>query len=116
MKKNVYKFHEKILMGVYILSLAAGITTAFMSEGSELHQNINICIWIASTMMWSHAYIMMKNKRDNLIEAADAPANAVGQKALASAPSALNTYEKGIYEEGFKDGVNFIKNEMNSTL
>ena len=116
MKKSVYKFHEKILMGVYILSLAAGITTAFMSEGSELHQNINICIWIISTMMWSHAYIMMKHKRDNLIEAADAPANVVGQKALASAPSALNTYEKGVYEEGFKDGVNFIKNEMNSTL
>jgi hypothetical protein len=40
----------------------------------------------------------------------------MGQKALASAPSALNTYEKGIYEEGFKDGVNYLKNELNNNL
>lgn len=116
MKKSAYKFHEKILMGVYFLSLGGAIATAVMSEDGELHQNINLCIWIISTMMWSHIYIMMKSKRDKLIEAADAPTNVVGQKALASAPSALNTYEKGIYEEGFKDGVNFLKNELNNTL
>ncbi len=51
-----------------------------------------------------------------MIEAADVPASTVGQKALASAPSALNTYEKGIYEEGFKDGVNYLKNELNNNL
>lgn len=116
MKKSAYKFHEKILMGVYFLSLGGAVATAVMSEGRELHQNINLCIWISSSIMWSHIYIMLRHKRDNLIEAAAVPANVVGQKALASAPSPLNTYEKGVYEEGFKDGVNFLKNELNNNL
>jgi hypothetical protein len=116
MKKSAYKFHEKILMGVYFLSLGGAIATAVMSEDGELHQSINLCIWITSTIMWSHIYITLRHKRDNMIEAADVPASTVGQKALASAPSALNTYEKGIYEEGFKDGVNYLKNELNNNL
>jgi len=33
-----------------------------------------------------------------------------------SAPSNLNTYEKSVYEEGFKDGFNYAKNEMNSVF
>jgi hypothetical protein len=89
---------------------------AVVSEGSERHQNINLAIWITSTAMWSHLFRVTKHKKDLLVDAADIPASTVGQKALASAPSALNTYEKGIYEEGFKDGVNYIKKELNSTL
>lgn len=111
MKKKAYKSHEKILMGVYILSLSGAITIAFMSEEWELHQSINLCIWITSTIMWTHNYITMRYKRNNLIEVVNTRGN-VGLKALTSAPSALNTYEKSIYEEGFKDGVNYLKSEI----
>jgi hypothetical protein len=89
---------------------------AVVSEGSERHQNINLAIWITSTAMWSHLFRVAKHKKDLLVDAADIPASTVGQKALASAPSALNTYEKAVYEEGFKDGVNYVKKELNSTL
>lgn len=80
MKKSAYKFHEKILMGVYFLSLGGAVATAVMSEGRELHQNINLCIWISSSIMWSHIYIMLRHKRDNLIEAAAVPSERGGTK------------------------------------
>ena len=51
-----------------------------------------------------------------MFQAADKTNQEVAQKALSSAPSNLNTYEKSVYEEGFKDGVNYLKNEMNSVL
>ncbi len=60
--------------------------------------------------------IQRRHKKDQLVDAADIPASTVGQKALTSAPSNLTTYEKAIYEEGFKDGVNYVKKELNSTL
>ena len=116
MKKKVYSTGDLILMGIYGLSLIGAITLAVVSEGSERHQNINLAIWITSTAMWSHLFRVTKHKKDQLVDAADIPASTVSQKALASAPSALNTYEKGIYEEGFKDGVNYVKKELNSTL
>jgi len=116
MKKKVYNTGDLILMGIYGLSLIGAITLVVTSEGTEMHQNINLAIWITSTAMWFHLYKVTKHKKDQLVDAADIPASTVAQKALASAPSALNTYEKGIYEEGFKDGVNYIKKELNSTL
>jgi len=116
MKKITYSTGDLILMGIYGLSLIGAITLAVTSEGSEMHQNINLAVWITSTAMWFHLYKVTKNKKDQLVDAADIPASTVGQKALSSAPSALNTYEKGVYEEGFKDGVNYIKNQLNSSL
>jgi hypothetical protein len=59
---------------------------------------------------------MVASRNDRMLQAADKTNQEIGQKALSSAPSSLNTFEKGVYEEGFKDGVNYIKNEMNSVL
>jgi len=112
----MYSTGNLILMGIYGLSLVGAITLAVVTEGSERHQNINLAVWITSTAMWFHLYKVTKHKKDLLVDAADIPASTMGQKALTSAPSALNTYEKGIYEEGFKDGVNYVKKELNTTL
>ncbi len=116
MKRKMYSTGNLILMGIYGLSLVGAITLAVVTEGSERHQNINLAVWITSTAMWFHLYKVTKHKKDLLVDAADIPASTMGQKALTSAPSALNTYEKGIYEEGFKDGVNYVKKELNTTL
>jgi hypothetical protein len=103
-------------MGIYGLTLTVGIINCFLSDPGELHQNINICIWITSSIMWFFGFKMATGRSDRLIVAADKTPQEIGQKALSSAPSSLNTFEKGVYEEGFKDGVNYIKNEMNSVL
>lgn len=106
---------DMILMSVYGLCLLMQTINCFLSDPGELHQNINICIWISSTIIWFILYKRTAFKQHSITQAADVPAKVVGQKALASAPSSLNTYEKGIYEEGFKDGANFVKNELNNT-
>jgi hypothetical protein len=116
MKRIKFTTGDKILLGIYGLTLAIGITSCFFSDPGELQKNINICIWIASSIMWFFGFKMAAGRSDRLIEAADKTSSEIGQKALSSAPSSLNTFEKGVYEEGFKDGVNFIKNEMNSVL
>jgi|Laugresu1bdmlbdd_1035124.scaffolds.fasta_scaffold66093_1 hypothetical protein len=116
MKRKMYSTGNLILMGIYGLSLIGAIALAVVTEGSERHQNINLAVWITSTAMWYHLFKVTKHKRDQLVDAADIPASTVGQKALTSAPSNLTTYEKGVYEEGFKDGVNYIKNQLNSSL
>ncbi len=116
MKRKMYSTGNLILMGIYSLSLVGAITLAVVTEGTERHQNINLAIWITSAAMWLHLFRVAKYKRDVMMDAADIPASTVGQKALTSAPSNLTTYEKGIYEEGFKDGVNYVKNELNSSL
>ena len=116
MKKIKFTTGDVILMSIYGLTLTMGIINCFLSDPGELHQNINMSIWIASSIMWFFGFKMAAGRSTRLIEAADKTNLEIGQKALSSAPSSLNTYEKSIYEEGFKDGVNYIKNEMNSVL
>jgi hypothetical protein len=116
MKKIKFTTGDKILMSIYGLTLTMGIINCFLSDPGELHQNITTCIWITSSIMWFFGFRMVASRNDRMIDAADKTSSEIGQKALSSAPSNLNTYEKSVYEEGFKDGVNYIKNEMNSTL
>jgi hypothetical protein len=116
MKKIKFTTGDKILMSIYGLTLTMGIINCLLSDPGELHQNITACIWITSSIMWFFGFRMVASRNDRMIDAADKTSQEIGQKALSSAPSNLNTYEKSVYEEGFKDGVNYIKNEMNSTL
>jgi hypothetical protein len=116
MKRIKFTTGDKILMSIYGLTLTMGIINCFLSDPGELHHNINMSIWITSSMYWFFGFKMAASRSDRFIEAADKTTQEIGQKALSSAPSNLNTYEKSLYEEGFKDGVNYIKNEMNSTL
>jgi hypothetical protein len=116
MKRIKFTTGDKILLGIYGLTLGMGIISCFFSDPGKLQKDINICIWIASSIMWFFGFKMAAGRSTRLIEAADKTNLEIGQKALSSAPSSLNTYEKSIYEEGFKDGVNYIKNEMNSAI
>jgi len=114
MKRIKFTTGDKILMSIYGLTLTMGIINCFLSDPGDLQKDINICIWIASSIMWFFGFKMATSRNDRMFVAADKTSSEIGQKALNSAPSSLNTYEKSIYEEGFKDGVNYIKNEMNS--
>lgn len=116
MKRIKFTTGDKILMTIYGLTLTMGIINCFLSDPGELQRNINICIWISSSIMWFFGFKMASGRNDRLIQAADKTNQEIGQRALSSAPSHLTTYEKGLYEEGFKDGVNYIKNEMNSAI
>jgi len=116
MKKIKFTTSDKILLGVYGLTLTMGIINCFLSDPGELQKDINICIWISSSIMWFFGFRMMASRIDRMFQAADKTSQEIAQKALSSAPSNMTTYEKSLYEEGFKDGVNYIKNEMNSTL
>lgn len=116
MKRIKFTTGDKILMTIYGLTLTMGIINCFLSDPGELQRNINICIWISSSIMWFFGFKMASGRNDRLIQAADKTNQEIGQRALTSAPSHLTTYEKGLYEEGFKDGVNYIKNEMNSAI
>ena len=116
MKRIKFTTGDKILMTIYGLTLTMGIINCFLSDPGDLQKDINICIWIASSIMWFFGFKMATSRNDRMFVAADKTSSEIGQKALNSAPSSLNTYEKSIYEEGFKDGVNYLKNEMNSTL
>jgi hypothetical protein len=116
MKRIKFTIGDKFLMTIYGLTLTMGIINCFLSDPGELQRNINICIWISSSIMWFFGFKMASGRNDRLIQAADKTNQEIGQRALSSAPSHLTTYEKGLYEEGFKDGVNYIKNEMNSSL
>lgn len=116
MKRIKFTIGDKFLMTIYGLTLTMGIINCFLSDPGELQRNINICIWISSSIMWFFGFKMASSRNDRLIQAVDKTNQEIGQRALSSAPSHLTTYEKGLYEEGFKDGVNYIKNEMNSSL
>ena len=116
MKKIKFTTGDKILLGIYGLTLTMGIINCFLSDPGELQKDINTCIWIASSIMWFFGFRMVASRNDRMFQAAGKTSSEIGQKALSSAPSSLNTYDKSVYEEGFKDGVNYIKNEMNSTL
>ena len=116
MKRIKFTTGDKILMSIYGLTLTMGIINCFLSDPGDLQKDINICIWIASSIMWFFGFKMATSRNDRMFVAADKTSSEIGQKALNSAPSSLNTYEKSIYEEGFKDGVNYIKNQLNSSL
>ena len=116
MKRIKFTTGDKILMSIYGFLLGTEIVNCFFAKPGELQKDINICIWIASSIMWFFGFKMAAGRSDRMIEAGSKPPQEVAQKALSSAPSSLNTYEKSIYEEGFKDGVNYIKNEMNSAI
>ena len=114
MKRIKFTVGDVILMGIYGLTLVMNLINCFLSDPKELHLNINICLWVTATIMWFFGFKMATSRNDRMFVAADKTSSEIGQKALNSAPASLNTYEKSIYEEGFKDGVNYIKNEMNS--
>ena len=116
MKRIKFKTSDVVLMGIYGLALTTGISRCILSDEADLHQNIIVCIWIASTIGWFFGFKMVSSRFDRIIQAADKTNQEIGQKALSSAPSILSTYESSIYDEGFKDGVNYIKNEMNSAI
>ena len=116
MKRIKFTTGDVILMSIYGVCLSMQIINCFLSDPKELGQNVNICIWITSSIMWFFGFKMATGRNDRMFQAADKTNQEIGQKALSSAPSNLNTYEKGVYEEGFKDGVNYLKNEMNSVL
>lgn len=116
MKRIKFTTGDKFLMTIYGLTLTMGVINCFLSDPGELQRNINICIWISSSIMWFFGFKMASGRNDRLIQAADKTNQEIGQRALTSAPSNMSTYEKSVYEEGFKDGVNYIKNEMNSAI
>lgn len=116
MKRIKFTTGDVILMTIYGLTLTIGIINCFLSDPGELGQHVNTCIWITSSIAWFFGFRMVASRNDRMFQAADKTPQEIGQKALSSAPSHLTTYEKGIYEEGFKDGVNYLKNEMNSVL
>ena len=116
MKRIKFTTGDVILMSIYGLTLTMGIINCFLSDPGDLQKDINICIWIASSIMWFFGFKMASTRNDRLIQAADKTNQEIGQRALTSAPSNMSTYEKSVYEEGFKDGVNYIKNEMNSAI
>jgi hypothetical protein len=116
MKRIKFTTRDVVLMVMHGLVLTTGIIKCILSDEAELHQNIIVCIWIASTIMWWFIYKLVASRFDRIIQAADKNPKEVLQKSLSSAPSTLSTYECGIYDEGFKDGVNYIKNEMNSAI
>ena len=116
MKRIKFTTSDVVLMAIYGLALTIGISRCFLSDPGELHQNINVCIWVTSSIMWWFRYKLVASRFDRIIQAADKTPREVAQKSLSSAPSTLSSYENGIYDEGFKDGVNFIKNEMNSVI
>jgi hypothetical protein len=116
MKKIKFTTGDVILMSIYGLTLTMGIINCFLSDPGELGQCVNICILITSSIMWFFGFKLAAGRNDRMIEAGSKTTSEVAQKALSSAPSNLNTYEKSVYEEGFKDGVNYLKNEMNSVL
>ena len=112
MKRLNFTFGDKLLIAIYGLSLAAGITGCFFSEPGELHQRINICIWIINTLMWFIGFKMVKARLDRMRDASDIERRTAAQKAVTSAPSNFTTQDKTVYEIGFLDGVDFIKNEI----
>lgn len=116
MKRIKFKTSDVVLMGIYGLALTTGISRCILSDEADLHQNIIVCIWVTSSIMWWFRYKLVASRFDRIIQAADKNPKEVSQKSLSSAPSILSTYENGIYDEGFKDGVNYIKNEMNSVI
>ena len=116
MKRIKFKTSDVVLMAIYGLALTTGIIKCILSDEADLHQNIIVCIWIASTIGWFFGFKMASSRFDRMFQAADKTNQEIGQKALSSAPSILSTYESSIYDEGFKDGVNYIKNEMNSVI
>jgi hypothetical protein len=116
MRRIKFKTSDVVLMGIYGLALTTGIIKCILSDEADLHQNIIVCIWIASTIGWFFGFKMASSRFDRMFQAADKNPKEVLQKSLSSAPSILSTYESSIYDEGFKDGVNYIKNEMNSAI
>jgi hypothetical protein len=116
MKRIKFTTGDKVLITIYGLTLIMGIINCYFAKPGELQKDINICIWISSSIMWFFGFKMTSGRTDRLLEAAGKTPSEASQKAVTSAPSHLSTYEKSVYEEGFKDGVNYIKNEMNSAL
>jgi hypothetical protein len=114
MKRIKFTRLDKALMVIYTISLAAGVVGCFFAKPGELAIRIPTCIWILNAIAMLYGFKAVSARVTRLLEAANKIPSEIGQKAVNSAPSNLNTYEKGVYEEGFKDGVNYIRNEMNS--
>ena len=114
MKRIKYTTGDLILLSIYGICLTTGISECFTAKTGELHKNINICIWVVASISWFFGYKLVQSRLNRVIEAADKSSTMIEYKAMSSAPSEFTTKEKTVYEEGFKDGINYLKNEMNS--
>lgn len=102
---------DKILVAVYLIILGGSILECFFKKQEELSTHINLCIWIFMSMLWFFLFKVAESRTTRIVESIGKTPEEVNNKAMSSAPSSLSTYEKGVYEEGFKDGVNYIKYE-----
>ena len=114
MKRIKYTTGDLILLSIYGICLTTGISECFTAKTGELHKNINICIWVVASITWFFAYKLVQARLNRFIDVVDKSPTTIEYKAMSSAPSEFTTMEKRAYEEGFKDGINYLKNEMNS--
>ena len=71
MKRIKFTTGDKILMTIYGLTLTMGIINCFLSDPGDLQKDINICIWIASSIMWFFGFKMATSRNDRMFVAAD---------------------------------------------
>jgi hypothetical protein len=101
---------DYVLLGLSALSIISN-TIHIISTG-EVATHLGVITWTLSATGWFIYSKMVESKVERLKKAREINHNEVATKAITSAPSQLNTYEKGIYEYGFKDGVNYYKKEL----
>ena len=116
MKQIKFTTSDVVFLTLQGMVFSITIIECFFAQPGHLQDKINMAIWILLSAGYFLLYKKVDARGDRVIEAADKNPAEIGRKAVSSAPSTLNTYEKGIYEEGFKDGVNYVKNEINSVF
>jgi hypothetical protein len=101
---------DYVLLGLSVLSIISN-TVHIVSTG-EVATHLGVITWTLSATGWFIYSKMIESKVERLKKAREIDHKEAAIKAVTSAPSELNTYEKGIYEFGFKDGVNYVKKEL----
>ena len=116
MKPIKFTTLDVVMLTIMGILSSMSFVECFVVESARIHDKLNLGIWILVSGLYFLLYKKLSSRQDRFIEVLDKPTAAMNQKAVNSAPSNLNTYEKSVYEEGFKDGFNYAKNEMNSVF
>lgn len=101
---------DYVLIVLSIMGIISAATR--MIDKGNYDSNIATICWILTAMGWFYLSKLHESRIDRLKSRKEPDHKDVATKAITSAPSQLNTYEKGIYEYGFKDGVNYYKKEL----